>query len=300
MKNKFAVYIAAIITVILWGMSYIWSDRLLALNIPVEFFLPIRILLAAILLFVYNLLTKKDMRLNKKAFYKFIILALCMPFIYFFAETYGLQFTESPTITSLIIATNPIFSMLVGMLLFKEHFSAMNIAGVFITLAGLWLVTYTHTETGPMFAIGIVVLFIAVVAEVSQLAFTKSLSAHFAPSVIVMYQFLFGSVFFLPLFLTKGLAGFDASLYFSWDVIYPTISLAVLCGAGAFTLWAFAIKHLGVAKISVFLAIVPLATALLSFFVGDERLCLFQWCGLAIGMVGIYMTQVLSKKHKAQ
>ena len=49
-------------------------------------------------------------------------------------------------------------------------------------------------------------------AEVSQIAFTKSLSDSYAPAVIVMYQFLFGAVFFLPLLLTRGIAHFDASL----------------------------------------------------------------------------------------
>ena len=135
------------------------------------------------------------------------------------------------------------------------------------------------------------VLFIAVVSEVSQIAFTKSLSDSYAPSVIVMYQFLLGALFFLPLFLTKGLAEFDAPLYLSWKVVYPTLALALLCSATAFTIWAYAIKHLGVAHTSVFLAVVPLVTAVLSILFGDERLSAFQWGGLAIAMAGIYLTQ---------
>ena len=295
MNKTFRAYMAAMLTVMLWAMSYIWADRLLEAQIPVEFFVPIRILLAGVLLLVINLITRQKMRIRRQDILKFVLLSLCMPFIYFVAETYGLDFTQSPTITSLIIATNPLFAMAAGLLIFKENFSRLNILGVLITLAGLWLVTYSRTSTGPMFWVGIGILLIAVISEVSQISFTKSLSAHYSPSVIVMYQFLFGAVLFMPLFFTKGLVHFEASLYLSWSVLYPTLALALLCSATAFTSWAYAIGHLGVARTSVFLAVVPLVTAVLAFLLGEETLSALQWGGLAIGMVGIYLTQLQGK-----
>ena len=291
MNKRIYAYLAAMLTVVLWAMSYIWSDRLLELEIPVEFFVPVRILTAGVLLLAINLITGQHMRMHRKDMVKFVLLALCMPLIYFVAETYGLKFTDSPTITSLIIATNPLFAMGAGMLIFKESFSRANILGVFITLAGLWLVTYSRTTTGPLFFIGIAILLVAVISEVSQISFTKSLSASYSPSVIVMYQFLLGAIFFLPLFLTKGISNFESSLYLSWKVLYPTFALALLCSATAFTSWAYAIGKLGVARTSVFLAVVPLVTALLAFLFGEETLAPLQWAGLAIGMAGIYLTQ---------
>ena len=272
MKSKLTSYLCAMTTVVLWAMSYIWADRLLDRSIPVEFFVPVRILLAGFLLFLFNRITGQKMKMYRKDLLKFLLLALCMPFIYFVAETYGLKFTESPTITSLVIATNPIFAMFVGLLIFREKVTPVNAIGVFITLAGLWLVTWKNGSTGDLFLVGI-------------------LSSTYSPSVIVMYQFLLGAVFFLPLFFTKGLTGFDASTYISWPVIYPILALAVLCSATAFTTWAVAIKNLGVAHTSVFLAIVPLVTAFIAFILGEETLSLLQWAGLAVGMVGIYLTQ---------
>ena len=300
MSNKVTVYLAAMGTVVLWGMSYIWSDRLLDLHIPVEFFVPIRILLAGILLWGLNKIMGYDMRIRRRDWGKFFLLALCEPFIYFVAETYGIKLTESPTITALVIATNPIFAALVGIFLFREKIDWMNILGIFVTLGGLLLVTWARTSTGPYFILGIIILFIAVISEVSHISLTKVLSDGYAPSVIVMYQFLFGAVMFLPLFFTLGVKDFDASLYLSWDVLYPTLALAVLCSATAFSLWAFAIKHLGVARSSIFLAVVPLATALLSVLFGDERLCLPQWLGLAVAMVGLLLTQKASGSAPAQ
>ena len=291
-KKLLTAYACAMLTVVLWAMSYIWADQLLDLNIPIEFFVPVRILMAGVLLWVINRTMHLPLRIrSRKDFLQILLLALCVPFIYFVAETYGLKYTESPTITSLIVATNPIFAMVAGMLIFQEKFTRINILGVFIALAGLWLVTYTRTHTGPYFLLGIGIIFISVIAEVSQIAFTKSLAQRYHPAVIVMYQFLLGSIFFAPLLLTKGLQGFDAGLYLSWKVIYPTLALALLCSATAYTSWAFAIKKLGVAKTSVFLAVVPLVTAVLALVTGNEVFSALQWVGLAIGMVGIYLTQ---------
>jgi len=297
MKKLFPAYLCAMLTVVLWAMSYIWSDRLLALEIPVEFFVPVRMLMAGVLLLILNLVSGQSMRMRRKDIGKFALLAVCMPFVYFVAETYGLKFTESPTMTSLVIATNPLFAMAAGLLIFKENFSRTNMLGVVVTLAGLWLVTYSRTHTGPLFWLGIAILFIAVISEVSQIAFTKSLSATYSPSVITMYQFLFGAVLFAPLFFSKGLAHFDAGLYLSWQVLYPTLALALLCSATAFTSWAYAIRALGVARTSVFLAVVPMATALLAFLLGEEQLAALQWAGLAVAMAGIYLTQLQKKKQ---
>ena len=77
---------------------------------------------------------------------------------------------------------------------------------------------------------------------------TKILSTRYDPAVIVMYQFLIGSVYLLPLFVHRGLVGFDASLYLSWKVWKPILCLAILCSGAAFSLWANTIKHLVVAS----------------------------------------------------
>ena len=44
------VYILSLISVILWGMSYLWSDKLLSLGLPVEYVVFIRIFIASFLL----------------------------------------------------------------------------------------------------------------------------------------------------------------------------------------------------------------------------------------------------------
>lgn len=294
------IYGITLVAIVLWGLSYIWSDRLLALDIPVEFIVPVRIFIAGLILLVLNLVQKKDIRIRDKDGAKFLLLALCEPFVYFVCETYGIKFTESPTISALIIALNPVFSVFVGLLFFKEKVTLTNALGMLVCVGGLFMVCWASEEMGPMYVIGIILLFVAVISEVSHITLTRTLSKGYAPSVIVMYQFLIGALLFLPLFFTKGITHFDAKLYFSWEVWYPMLMLSVLCSCLAFSLWAVSIKHLGVAKASVFLAVVPICTALWGFLLGDEFLRPLQWAGLGISCVGLVFAQQTARLKRSR
>ena len=50
--NKTLIYIASMFAIILWGMSYIWTDKLIGLGIPIFYFVFVRIFLAGIILFL--------------------------------------------------------------------------------------------------------------------------------------------------------------------------------------------------------------------------------------------------------
>ena len=297
-SNKILVYILSVLAIVLWGMSYIWSDRLLKLGIPVEFFVFVRIFIAGLVLLVFNVLSGKNIRLHRKDFGLFVLLAMFEPLIYFVTETYGIKLTESPTYSSLVIASTPVFSVVAGVAFFKERVNLFNIFGVLICLGGLVMVTLCASSIGEYFIWGVILLIIAVFSEVGHASCTKSLTSKYLPQVIVMYQFLIGSVMLLPLFLTKGIQTFDAHLYLSWEVLEPIIALAVFCSSVAFSLWAGAIKHLGVAKSSIFLAMIPIVTAFAGYISGQENLSTLQWLGIAVSVIGLIFSQTASYKSK--
>jgi drug/metabolite transporter (DMT)-like permease len=276
-------------------MSYIWTDKLLELGIPVFYFVFVRILLAGGVLFLLNIAYGRIKRIQKQDLGKFLLLAFFEPFIYFVCETYGVQMT-SPTISAMIIATIPIFSIAAGRIFFKERITALNIVGVTLSLMGIIMVIMKGSIVGNALVWGIILLLIAVIAEVGHASITKSLSGNYSSQIIVMYQFLIGSVYLLPLFLWKGLDGFNSEIYFSPDVWYPVICLAILCSSLAFTLWVSTIKNLGVAKSSIFSALIPVVTALISWMLGTQMTSL-QWVGIGTATLGVILSQYTTKKN---
>ncbi|MBR5141671.1 MAG: EamA family transporter [Bacteroidales bacterium] len=293
--SKILTYIASIFAITLWGMSYIWTDKLIALNIPIFYFVFVRILLAGIVLFLFNTAYGRIKRIQRQDWPKFLLLAFFEPFIYFICETYGLKVTGSPTLSAMVIATIPIFSIGAGMLFFKEKVNFINIIGILFSLVGIVMVAMAKGELGDKFIWGIVLLLIAVIAEVGHASITKSLAGNYSSQIIVMYQFLIGSIYLFPLFLTKGLKGFDAEVYFSPEAWYPLICLAVLCSSLAFSLWVSTIKNLGVAKSSIFSALIPVAAAIIAWVLGHEYLNSRQWIGIFVSTIGVIMSQYTIK-----
>ena len=296
--SKMLIYIASTFAITLWGMSYIWTDQLIALGIPVFYFVFVRILLAGVILFLFNTAYGRIKRIQKKDMPKFLLLAFFEPFIYFICETYGLKETGSPTLSAMIIATIPIFSIGAGIFFFKEKISMLNITGIMLSLVGIVMVAMSKGELGDNFIWGVILLLIAVLSEVGHASITKSLAGNYSSQIIVMYQFLIGSVYLFPLFIWKGIGDFDVNTYFTPEVWYPIICLAILCSSLAFSLWVSTIKNLGVAKSSIFSALIPVAAALIAWAIGHEYLNPRQWCGIVISTLGVILSQYTAKSRK--
>lgn len=294
--NRILTYTVSVLAIVLWGISYIWINRLISLEIPVTYFVFVRILLAGTVLLVLNAATGKITPIRRADLPKFLLLALCEPFVYFICESLGIKETGSPTLSAMIIATIPLFSTGAGILFFRERISRMNIAGIFISLAGIALVVMEKGTLGEHFIFGILLLLIAVISEVGHASLTKSLSGNYTSQTIVMYQFLIGSVYLLPLFLFKGLDGFSCEKYMSIEVWYPIVCLGVFCSSMAFSLWVSTIKNLGVAKSSIFSALIPVVAAIAAWVLGHEALSMRQFAGILISAAGVIMSQYTIKK----
>ena len=295
-QPKLLAYVAAIVAITLWGMSYIWTDKIIGQGVSIFYFIFVRILLAGVILFLFNTAYGRIKRIQRRDLPKFLLLAFFEPFIYFICETFGIKLTGSPTISAVVIATIPIFSTGAGILFFKEKITPINICGILVSLAGILMVAVSKGTAGEHFIWGIVLLLIAVISTVGHASITKSLVGIYSSQIIVMYQFLIGSAYLLPLFLWKGLGEFNAEVYFSSDVWYPLICLTALCSSLAFSLWVSSIKSLGVAKSSIFSAMIPVAAAIVAWLLGHEILTARQWAGIAISTVGVILSQYTSRK----
>lgn len=296
--SKTLIYVASMFAIILWGMSYIWTDQLIEQGIPIFYFVFVRIFMAGLVLFLFNTAYARIKRIQRQDLGKFLLLAFFEPFIYFICETFGLKLTGSPTLSAMVVATIPLFSIGAGILFFREKINAINIIGILFSLVGIVLVAMAKGELGTHFIWGVVLLVIAVISEVGHASITKSLSGNYPSQTIVMYQFLIGSIYLFPLFIWKGLDNFNVEVYFDGDVWYPIICLAILCSSLAFSLWVSTIKNLGVAKSSIFSALIPVAAALIAWVIGHEMLNQRQWVGIAISTLGVVLSQYTRKKDK--
>lgn len=280
-----------ILAIVLWGFSFVWTNDILQKDIPVFTFLFIRLALAGTLLFAFAKLTGKLQPIARKDVKFLILMAFFEPFIYFIGETYGIKATNSAVLSAVIIATIPIVSLFVEKILYKVPYTAFKIFGTAITIPGIVMVIMKSGETTSVdHTYGIALLFLAVAGSIGYSSVVKKLSGNYNPLTITTYQFVIGSVFFLPFFLGWGLDGVNGTLL-TREILVPLLALAVLCSCLAFFCWVNAIKDLGMTKTNIFSALIPAVSALGAAMLGQEQITLMSVVGITVVTAGVIIAQ---------
>lgn len=291
-------YLLILLTVFLWGMSFLWSDRVLDRQVPVFTFIFTRMIIAAAALSLFSLLTGRFQRIRKGDFKWFAAMTAFEPFLYFLGETFGLQLTDSPTLCSVIIATIPVFSLVVGWILFREKLSTLNRAGIFVAVAGVILFVLIGGSLHAKYLYGIAILFLAAIGSTGYTAICKKLANKgYNPFAIVTWQFILAIGYFLVPFLIWDASSWTPA-YLSWPVLRPIIALAVLCSGVAFVIYAACVDRIGMTRTTVFLPLVAIVSAVAASLLGQDTLEPLQFVGIAVAMLGVVMAQTSFKKEK--
>jgi len=285
------IYISVSIAIILWGFSFIWTNQILQLDIPIFTFITVRMFIAAIVLVATSALLGKLQKIKRKDLPLILLMSLFEPFIYFIGESYGLKYTNSPTICAVLIATIPIFVMISGQIFFKEKISKLNIFAVIITVPGILLIVLRTKEITVDYWYGILLLVMAVFAATGYSIMVKKLSDRYNSYTIATWQFALAAIFFLPLYLIFDADKMPLTGLLRADVMVPLMSLALLCSCLAFVLYINSIQYLGITRAAVFSTMTPAVSAFGAYIMGQETFTPLQILGLAIVILGVIFTQ---------
>ncbi len=284
-------YLAIMVTVFFWGMSFLWSDSVLDQDVPVFTFIFTRMVFAAAGLALFSLVTGRLQRIRKGDLKWFVAMTAFEPFLYFLGETFGLKITGSPTLCSVIIATIPVFTLIVGQIFFKEKLSHLNRVGIFLAVAGVVLFILIGGSLHTNYLYGIAVLFLAVAGSTGYTAICKKLvDKGYNAFTIVTWQFILAVGFFLVPFLIWDAPTWTPA-FLSWSVLRPILALALLCSGVAFVLYAACVDRIGMTRTTVFLPLVAIVSAVAASLMGQDTLLPLQMVGILVAMAGVVMAQ---------
>ena len=289
MNKLLRIYIAVVLAMIFWSFSFIWF------KVANETFRPltivfIRLVLAVILLTFFIFLTGNYVKIKKGDKKLFFLLSVFEPFLYFLGESFGLTYV-SATVGSVIISTIPVIATLGAWLILRERLRVINYAGILISFIGI-LVFVLSKEGGISFNIkGLGLLSIAVFSAVSYNLTLSKLIRSYSPVFIVYIQNIIGSLLFLPIFLITEFHHL-INTSFSFPDFLPIIELSVFASCGAFILFAWSVKNMGISRANVFTNFIPVFTAFFSFIILGDKLSLQNIGGMVIVITGIFLSQI--------
>lgn len=295
MKKNLVTYGAVILAMIFWSLSFIWF------KIANETFRPItivfiRLVVASVILTLFLFFTKKFVRIRKQDRKLFLMLALFEPFLYFLGESFGLTYV-SATVGSVLISTIPVIATIGAWLIFRERLKIINYAGIILSFIGV-LVFIINRDGSLSFNIkGLLLMILAVFSAVGYNLTLSRLVGNYGPVFIVNVQNIIGTILFLPLFLVTDLRHF-ANIPFNVQNLIPVLELALFASCGAFILFAFSVKRMGITRANIFSNCIPIFTAFFSFILLHEKLTFQNLAGMAIVIAGLFMSQINGHRVK--
>jgi drug/metabolite transporter (DMT)-like permease len=291
MKAPFKSYPAILFAVLCWGFSFIWTQQLTGeQQIPVFVLIFTRMLISALTMIVISAVVRSRLKIDRSDIKWFLLLAFFEPFLYFVGETFGIKATNSPTLSALIIAIIPIVTMFADMLFYKTRIAAIAKLGVLITLPGTLLMVLKKDPSTSVYWWGIALLLLAVFSSCGYSITVRRLVDKYSAITINTWQFCLGALYFFPFFLlTKG--DFPVATLFRAPAIGPLLFLAILCSCGAFSCYVFALRNIGITRACIFSAIIPIVSAVASYFMGIETFSWVELLGIAIVITGVILAQ---------
>lgn len=289
-------YLKAILAMLFWSLTFVWFKIAFVSYRPYEITF-LRLLLAAVLLFVVMGISRQREKISRKDFLRLMLVAFCEPFMYFIGEANGMQYVSS-TLGSLVISTIPLFAALGAWLILKEKLSGYLIWGLIISTLGVAIMSLGSSDLSATLK-GVLFLLIAVFAGVFYGITVRNLTHRYRALTIVAWQCLFGLVYFLPLFLYYDGAHFF-SMKHSATGLGTIAAMSIFASVGAFLLYTGVIRELGVIRSNVFTNLIPVFTVALAFFILGDRLTVYSTIGLMLTLVGLVLSQYkdLQKLHK--
>lgn len=294
MKNRIRIYGGIFLAMIFWAFSFIWF------KVANETFLPItivffRLIAAILILTTYLAIKKKFVKIRKEDRKLFIMLAIFEPFLYFLGESFGLTYV-SATVGSVLISTIPVVATIGAWIFLKERLKLINYAGIVLSFMGILIFVIDRNGTLSYNVKGLALMMLAVFSASGYNLTLSRLVGKYEPVFIVNVQNTMGAILFLPVFLIFE-AGHLAETTLTLKAFIPVIELAVFASCGAFILFAYSVRNLGISRANVFTNFIPIFTAFFSFLILGDRLTIQNIAGMMVVIAGLIMSQ-MNGRHK--
>jgi len=285
---KVPVHFYALAAMLFWGMSFVWTSRLLVHFQPVTIIF-IRLLISSAFLFLLMIVSGRFERIRREDTWLLLGSTVFNPFLYFLGENFGVKLT-SATISSVIIATIPVFSPLIAWLTFREKISRLNIFGIFVSFSGVAIMLASRDLSFSGEGKGVLFLFGAVFSALVFSVFLKKLTQKYSPVTLVAWQNILGALMFLPVFLVFESNRISA-VHLNYEIVSSFLFLSVFASSLAFVFFAKTVKEIGISKANIYSNLIPVFTAFFSYFLIAEPFTIQKISGIILVVGGVYLSE---------
>ena len=281
-----SAYAAAVGMTVAFGLSFVATKYALRGFEPLLIAL-LRFALAGGILWVVWRIRRGPQRVSRGEFGRLAALGFVSLTVYFSFENLGIARTSASE-AAILIATIPLFVVILNTFTLREHNTARQWAGIALSFAGIVaLVLLGGGGAGGGSLTGnLLVLAASLSAGVYSILARRLLVSR--PALFVTtFQNLFGALFMLPLALA------EAALV---GLRHPTpratsglLFLTVACSITAYLLLNYAFRFIPASKVAVFINLTPIVAVASAYVLLGERFTPGQAAAAVVVVTGVWL-----------
>ncbi|PFH82428.1 DMT family transporter [Bacillus sp. AFS088145] len=274
----------------LLSLAALWGASFLFIRIASPVFGPIltiqgRVIIAAFVLMLYLVITKKSLQFKKRWRQYLIIGALNAAIPFTLIATSALYLPAS--MSSILNSLTPLFTALVVFIWTKERLSIRKLTGIIVGLIGVILlvgwssIPFTYDVK---IAIGLAVL--STISYGVAGVYAKKAFTLVPPLSIAAGQQIGAAILLLPFTLLN----FSASINkVSGVAILAVLGLALFCTAIAYLLYFYLIESVGPTKTLSVTFLIPVFGIIWGVFILKEHITLGMLFGFLVILCGVFL-----------
>ncbi len=281
--------------IVFWALVFPFIKIALEELSPVN--LTIMRLLVVCIVFLILLIVKpnKFSKIQKKDIVPIFLVGFLGIILYHFGLNYGEQYI-SASAASVIIATIPIFVVILAAIFLKEKITIKIVLGVILSLVGVVIISTVGRSDALLevkYISGALAVILAAALGAGYTVAGKKMLQRYSALSLTVYVCLLGSLGLIPFISSSLFEEVAAMSLTGWSVV---IFLGVFPTVVGYVLWYVALEIKSASEISVYLYFVPVLSTIISYiFFRDEITWLFVFGG-ALVILGLHVVNKQSSK----
>lgn len=294
--NKYKVWILLVLCNLFWAGNYVFGKYVVAEMSPLWITFSRWFLASFILIAAACILEKPDWRSVIKEGHILTGMAVLGIVLYTMILYSALNYTSS-TNAALVSALNPAVMAVFAAVFLRERISRLQVSGIGISLIGVFVIlTDGHVgrilqveyNKGDLLMLAAILVWTIYSVVGKRLTATPPITATAASSAIA-------TVMMAPFAVYQGI-DLAAITPLAWTgIAYITIFPSVF----SFIFWNVGVREIGANKTAIFLNLIPVFTAAISWVLGN-RITAAQIFGGLLVFAGVYVTTGMMKRRQSE
>lgn len=281
--EKFTVYIAPGLFVVLWASGFIGAKFGLPYVEPLTF-LSLRMGALVVILGVLSLITRPQWP-DPVGFKHSVITGLLVHGVYLGGVFIAIRHKLPAGLSALIVSLQPVLTSTIANRLLGERVIMRQWIGLGLGLLGVYLVVADKAVTGEATALGWVAAFCALIGITVGTLYQKRHGGGIDWRSALLIQYAAAGV----LFVCGALLFENRTVHWSIELVGALGWLVLVLSLGAIWLLYFLIRHAAATRVTSLFYLTPAVTALMAWFMFGERLGALAIIGMAICVTGVFL-----------